>query len=211
MALNLKKMERGTRLNLSKEQPSLKRIRLGLSWDVKDGVVADLDASVLCLTGDEGSEKLVGTVDTNTGVKTGCVWYGSAEKQDGKPTYANGAIIHSGDNRTGEGDGDDESILIDLTKIPDEVTQILSVITIYNEDGAEKVNFGRVKNASVKVYNDETGDALYSFDLTEDASNGTAVEMTRIYRKGGDWRLATLGEVVGDAQNGLESIITKYQ
>jgi tellurium resistance protein TerD len=211
MGLNLTKMERGTRLNLSKEQPALRRVRLGLSWDVKEGVTADLDASVLCLTGEEGSEKLVGTLDTNTGVKSGCVWYGSAEKLDGKPTYANGAIIHNGDNRTGEGEGDDEEIIINLDKIPDEVTHILSVITIYNEDGAEKVNFGRVKNASVRVYNDETGEALYEFDLTEDASNGTAVEMTRLYKKGGDWRLATLGEVVGETQNGLEAILVKYQ
>lgn len=211
MALNLKKMERGSRLNLSKEQPTLKRVRLGLAWDVKEGVTADLDASVLCLNGEEGAEKLAGAVDTKSGVRAGCVWYGSAEKTDGKPSFANGAVVHSGDNRTGEGDGDDESVVIDLTQIPEDITQILSVITIYNEDGAEKVNFGRVKNASVRVYNDETGEAMYSFDLTEDASNGTAVEMTRLYRKDGDWRLATLGEVVGDAQNGLESIITKYQ
>lgn len=211
MALNLKKMERGSRLNLSKEQPGLKRVRLGLSWDVKDGVTADLDASVLCLTGEEGSEKLTGTVDPNSGVKTGCVWYGSSEKINGKPSFANGAIIHNGDNRTGEGEGDDETVVIDLTAIPEDITQILSVITIYNEEGAEKVNFGRVKNASVRVYNDETDEALYEFDLTEDASNGTAVEMTRLYRKGGEWRLATLGEVVGDTINGLEAIINKYQ
>lgn len=195
--MNLKKMERGQRINLSKENPGLSRVRIGLSWDVKEGVTADLDASVACLG---ENEKLVGDVLEGAGVPAGLVFYSNT-------TYK--GVTHQGDNRTGEGEGDDETVIVDLNAC-DGISEILTVITIYNESDADKVVFGRVKNASVRLYDDSTGEALYEFDLTEDASNGTAVEMARLYKKDGQWRFGTLGEVVGDAPNGLEAIAQKY-
>lgn len=209
MALNLTK---GQRLNLNKENPGLKKVILELSWDVKEGVTADLDASCLCMKGDEGNEIILGDLDPASGVKDGVVWYGSRMKSStGKPMFGNGAITHSGDEKTGASDGVDESITIQLDQVPAEVERILAVISIYNEPTAEKVTFGRVKNANVVLKNGDTNEKLYSFDLTEDGSQGTAIEMCRLYKKDGEWRFATLGEVVGTTQNGLEAIITKYQ
>ena len=197
--MNLKKMDRGQRINLAKEQPGLNKLRIGLSWDVKPGVVADLDAAVICLN---TNEKIAGEFDSHSGVNKGLVYYNNLKF---------GSIEHHGDNRTGDGDGDDETITIDLNNVPSEVETILASITIYNEPNAEKVVFGRVKNATVRLYNDETNEALYEFDLTEDASNGTAVEMCRVYKKQGQWRFGTLGEIIGDSANGLEDIARKYQ
>ena len=197
--MNLKKMERGQRINLTKENPGLTKVKIGLSWDVKEGVNADLDAAAICLN---SNEKIAGTFDSNSGINTGLVYYNNLQFS---------SIKHCGDNRTGEGSGDDEIITIDLNSISEEVESVLASITIYNEPNAEKVVFGRVKNATVRLYNAETNQALYEFDLTEDASNGTAVEMCRVYKKGGQWRFATLGEIIGNSDNGLEDIARKYQ
>ena len=169
--MNLSKMDCGQRINLAKENPGLSKIKIGLSWDVKEGIVADLDAAIVCLTTDE---KISGVLDPKAGIKTGLVYYNNMQF---------GSIKHHGDNRNGEGEGDDEVITLDLNDIPCDVESILTAITIYNEPNADKVVFGRVKNATVRLYNDTTNEALYEFDLTEDASMGTAVEMSRLYKK----------------------------
>ena len=191
MALQLVKA--GDRINLSKEQAGLKKLKIGLSWDVKEGVTADLDASLLIL--DQNGKML--TEDS-------IVFYNKLE------VYG-GAIKHSGDERSGAAEGDDETILIDLSRLPAEVQIMAAVITIYGSGQSSLVTFGRVKNASVRLYNADTNQALYQFDLTEDASRGTAVEMSRLYRKDGEWRFTTLGDVVGTSANGLEDIINKYK
>ncbi|GAB2589409.1 TerD family protein [Spirosoma areae] len=191
MALQLVKA--GDRINLSKEQAGLKKLKIGLSWDVKEGVTADLDASVLIL---DQNEKML-TEDS-------VVFYNKLEAYGG-------AIKHSGDERTGAADGDDETITIDLGRLPNDVQIVTAVITIYGVGQISPVTFGRVKNASVRLYNADTNQALYQFDLSEDASRGTAVEMARIYRKDGDWRFTTLGDIVGTSANGLEDIINKYK
>jgi len=197
---NLTKMEAGSRVNLSKENPELTKIKVGLSWDEKQGVVVDLDAS--CVVAIAG--KAVGAEDSN-GVKDGIVWYNGTTYKD--------AVKHDGDNRTGEGDGDDEVIHIDLAKLAD-TEEALIVATVYSK--SDVIKFGRAANAYLKVYNDETGEELYSFDLTEDGSSATAIEMARFYKKDGEWRLGTLGDPVlmpdGTAPaNGLEAIVGKYQ
>jgi tellurium resistance protein TerD len=197
--MNLTKMDRGQRINLAKENPGLSKIKIGLSWDVKEGVVADLDAAVVCLN---SLEKMSGTMDSKSGINKGLVYYNNLEY---------GSVKHHGDNRTGEGEGDDEVITLNLNDLPSDVESILSVITIYNASDAEKVVFGRVKNAAVRLYNAENNEALYEFDLTEDASNGTSVEMCRLYKKSGEWRFATLGEIIGSTANGLEDIASKYK
>lgn len=191
MALQLVKA--GDRINLSKEQVGLKKLKIGLSWDVKDGVTADLDASILIL---DQNEKML--------AEDSIVFYNKLEAYGG-------AIKHSGDERTGAAEGDDETITIDLSQLPNDVQIITAVITIYGTGQSNSVTFGRVKNASVRLYNADTNQALYQFDLTEDASRGTAVEMARIYRKDGDWRFTTQGDIVGTSANGLEDIINKYK
>ncbi len=192
MALQLQKVEAGQRINLSKDHAGLKKVRIGLSWDVKEGVEADLDASLLVL-GD--NEKML--------AEDSIVYYNKLEMYGG-------AIKHSGDERSGAAEGDDETITVDLSKLPADVKTMLAVITIYGKQGAS-VTFGRVKNASVRLYNADTNQGLYEFDLSEEASRGTAVEMARIYLKDGEWRFTTLGDIVGTAANGLEDVINKYK
>lgn len=194
MAIQLQKVESGQRINLSKSQPGLKRVRIGLSWDVKEGVAADLDASLLVLN---AQEKML-TEDS-------IVFYNQLALYDE-------AIKHSGDERSGDKDGDDETITIDLSKLPAEVKILLAVITIYGDpNSGALVNFGRVKNASVRLYDADKDQALYEYDLSEDASRGTAVEMARLYFKDGAWRFTALGDIVGTSPNGLVDIINKYQ
>jgi tellurium resistance protein TerD len=193
MALQLQKVEAGQRINLSKEHAGLKRVRIGLSWDVKEGITADLDASVLILG---ANEKML--------TEESIVFYNQTE-------LYNGAVKHSGDERTGEKSGDDESLIIDLPKLPADAQILMVVITIYGTGQGTPVTFGRVKNASVRLYNADTNQALYEYDLTEDASRATAVEMARLYLKDGAWRYTSLGETVGTSQNGLVDIINRYQ
>jgi tellurium resistance protein TerD len=192
MAIELQKMGAGERINLSKAHGGLKKLKIGLSWDVKEGVEADLDASLLVMGDNEKMLK-----------DDSIVFYNKLE-------LYNKAIEHSGDERGGEKEGDDETITIDLSKLPADVKIMLAVITIYGKEGSS-VTFGRVKNASVRLYNAETNQALYEFDLSEDASRGTAVEMARIYLRDGQWRFTTMGDIVGTSPNGLVDIINKYK
>ncbi len=200
MALQLQKVSAGERINLSKDHSELKKIKIGLSWDVKEGVTADLDASLVVLG---ENEKML--------AEDSILFYNSPKNPQGKPVLYNGALEHSGDEKTGAADGDDETITIDLTKIPADVKIMLAAITIYGVGQSSPITFGRVKNAMVKLYNAETNEALYQFDLTEDASRGTSVEMARVYLKDGQWRFTALGDILGTAPNGLEDIVNKYK
>lgn len=197
--MNLTKMDRGQRINLSKTNPGLSKIKIGLSWDVKQGVDADLDATVVCLN---NSGKISGEKIESSGVNSGLVYYNN---------LSYGCVKHQGDERTGGESGDDETITLDLKSLPSDINEIVAVITIYNEEGKEKVVFGRVNNASVRLYDETNNQALFEFDLTEDASTGTSVEMCRLYNKNGEWRFATLGEIIGSTSNGLEDIANKYK
>ncbi len=199
MALELRKVSAGERINLSKEQAGLKKFKIGLSWDEKDGIKADLDVSLVVL-GD--NEKMI--------AQDSILFYNSPKNAQGKLNLYNGALEHSGDERTGAAEGDDETIVIDLSKIPSEVKILLAVATTYPVDG-NPITFGRVKNASVRLYNGDNNQALYQFDLSEDASRATSVEVARIYLKDGEWRFTTLGDIVGTSANGLEDIINKYK
>ncbi len=199
MALELRKVEAGQRINLSKEQGGLKKFKIGLSWDEKDGVKADLDVSLVVL-GD--NEKMI--------AEDSILFYNSPKNAQGKLHLYNGALEHSGDERTGAAEGDDETIVIDLSKLPSEAKILLAVATTYPVDG-NSVTFGRVKNASVRLYNGDNNQALYQFDLSEDSSRATSVEVARIYLKDGEWRFTTLGDIVGTSANGLEDIINKYK
>jgi tellurium resistance protein TerD len=195
MPINLTK---GERVNLSKENPTLQKIKLGLSWDIKEGVNADLDASLIILNGEDNPKMLA---------DDSLVYYNKTEAY-------NGAIKHSGDNKTGDGDGDDETIIIDLAKLPAEVQVLLAAITSYNKPetvASDIATFGRVKSAKVKLYNEQTNEVLYTFDLSEDASTATSMEVARLYKKDGEWRFTTLGDIIGRGLNGLEDVLNKYK
>jgi tellurium resistance protein TerD len=172
-------LNKGGRISLSKENPGLKKILVGLGWDARatDGGDYDLDASVFILN---AAEKVRTEQDF--------IFYNNLKGADG-------AVEHTGDNRTGAGDGDDEAIKLDLAKLDShtDIQKISIVVTIHDAD-ARHQNFGQIENAFIRVVNDETGMEIVRFDLTEDYSIETAMIFGEIYKKDGEWRFSAVGQ-----------------
>ena len=184
MAINLQKGQR--------ENINAPKFTIGLGWDTNNtstGGAFDLDASLFLLN---DGKKLVS--DNHF------IFYNNLESPDK-------AVIHSGDNLTGDGDGDDEQIKIDLTKIDDAVKEITVVVTIHEAD-ARRQNFGQVRNSFIRIFNTETNEEILKYELDEDLSIETAVEFGRIYNRNGEWKF----EAVGSGQrDGLEKFVSMYQ
>lgn len=182
MAINLQK---GQRENLNAQ-----KFTIGLGWDTNvssTGADFDLDASVFILG---SNSKLV--------ADEYFVFYNNAKSPDG-------AVTHTGDNLTGDGDGDDESILVDLSKINPAVQEICVVVTIHDAAN-RKQNFGQVRNSFIRVV-DENNNVLVKYELDEDFSVETAIEFGRIYKKDGQWKFEAVG---AGMKGGLEDYLTKY-
>ncbi|KTQ91815.1 chemical-damaging agent resistance protein C [Aureimonas ureilytica] len=187
MAVSLSK---GGNVSLSKEAPGLTAVTVGLGWKPKvtDGAAFDLDASVFIL-GDNGKA----LSDSHF------VFYNNAKSPDG-------AVVHSGDNRTGEGDGDDERVQIDLAKLDPAAVKVAFVVTIHDAE-TRKQNFGQVGDAYIRVLNAADGKELAIYDLDEDASTETAMIFGELYRNGPDWKFKAVGQgYVG----GLAKAATEY-
>ncbi|MFP3593184.1 TerD family protein [Chryseobacterium sp. SIMBA_038] len=184
MAINLQKGQR--------ENINAPKFTVGLGWDTNNtstGTGFDLDAS-LFLLGE--NKKLVS--DNHF------IFYNNLESPDK-------AVIHSGDNLTGDGNGDDEQIKIDLTKIDDAVKEITVVVTIHEAE-SRKQNFGQVRNSFIRIFNTETNEEILKYELDEDFSIETAVEFGRIYNRNGEWKF----EAVGSGQrDGLDKFVSIYQ
>ena len=145
-------LQKGQKVSLTKDNPGLKKVVVGLGWDVNafdTGGDFDLDA-VAFLLGDSG--KVADSDDF--------VFYRNL-------THSSGSVVHQGDNLTGIGDGDDEQIKVDLSKVPDSVTKIAFTVTIYEAE-QRRQNFGQVNNAFIRIYNEETGEEMIRYDLGED-------------------------------------------
>ena len=173
-------LEAGHRINLEKTAPGLKRVRIGLGWKVNaaEGEEFDLDLTVfLCKKNAADEPEMLSNAHL--------VFYNQLTSPDG-------AVVHSGDNRTGDKEGDDEEVTVDLAKVQAEVVEMPIVVTIHDGE-ARKQNFGRVNGAYVKVYNDETGKVLATYDLNEDYSDKTALQFGSLYRKDGNWRFHAVG------------------
>ena len=173
MAISLQK---GGNVSLSKEAPGLSKITVGLGWDSRatDGADFDLDAS-LFLCGDDGK-----VIDDKH-----FVFYGNLKSPDG-------SVEHTGDNLTGEGDGDDEQIKIDLNAVPAGVKKMVVAVTIH-EATARGQNFGQVVNAFMRVI-DQSGDKeLARYDLSEDYSIETAMIFGEVYRHNDEWKFKAVG------------------
>ena len=170
----------GHRINLEKTAPGLKRVRIGLGWKVNavEGQPFDLDASVFLCRRDASDHPVMIS-------NAHFVYYNHATSPDG-------AVVHSGDNRTGDKDGDDEVITVDLAKVETEVVEMPIVVTIHDAD-VRKQTFGMVTDAYVKVYNDDTGEVIAQYDLDEDYSDKTALQFGSLYRKDGEWRFQAVG------------------
>ena len=188
MAISLQK---GQRVDLTKDRPSLKNVLIGLGWDINhyDGETDfDLDASAFMT-------KANGKV----GNENDFILYGNLN-------HVSGSVQHMGDNRTGEGDGDDEVIKVQLDKIPSDYDTISFTVTIYE---AEKrlQNFGMVENAYVRLIDEDTGEELVRFDLTEDFSTETALVVAEIYKRDGQWKFAAIGS---GYDGGLKALCKEY-
>jgi tellurium resistance protein TerD len=183
MALTLTK---GSSLSLSKEAPGLVRTRIGLGWDARstDGVAFDLDSSALLLGAD-------GKVRSNDDF----IFYKQLSDTAG-------SVVHQGDNRTGEGEGDDEQITIDLSKVPADVQKIVISASIY-EDGPSTLNFGQVRNAYIRLLNEDNGEEILRYDLAEDAGSETALNFAEVYRHNGDWKFRAVGQGYASGLAGL--------
>ncbi len=174
MAVSLTK---GQKVDLTKGNPSLKKITVGLGWDVNrydGGYDFDLDAAAFLL-GANG--KVTGDEDF--------VFYNQLK-------HPSGSVEHMGDNLTGAGEGDDEEIRIDLSKVPANIEKIDFTVTIY-EGQERRQTFGQVENAYIRVVDEATGKELIRYDLGEDFSIETAVVVGEIYRKNGEWRFNAIG------------------
>ncbi|MDE5768379.1 MAG: TerD family protein [Oscillospiraceae bacterium] len=174
MAVNLAK---GQKVDLTKGNPGLSKLLVGLGWDVNKydgGAAFDLDASAF-LAGANG--KVISDADF--------VFYGNLK-------HASESVIHTGDNLTGEGEGDDEVIKVDLSRVPANIEKIAFTVTIYDAD-VRNQNFGQVSNAYIRVLNQETGEELIHFDLGEDFSIETAVVVAELYRHNGEWKFNAIG------------------
>ncbi len=188
MPINLTK---GQKVDLTKGNPGLKKIMVGLGWDVNafdSGADFDLDASAFLL-GEDGK----------CPTEKEFIFYGNL-------THESGAVQHMGDNLTGEGEGDDEQILVDLSLIPANITKVAFTVTIYDSD-ARGQNFGQVSNSFIRIVDESTGQELIRYDLGEDFSIETAVVVGELYRHNGEWKFNAIGS---GFQGGLAALCGHY-
>lgn len=174
MAVSLSK---GGNVNLSKEAPGLSAISVGLGWDtrVTDGAAFDLDASAFLLK-----------VDGKVRADSDFIFYNNK-------IGAGGSVEHSGDNTTGAGEGDDETVKMNLAQIPTEIDKVVFSVTIHEAE-ARKQNFGQVSKAFIRVVNQANNQEIARYDLSEDASTETAMIFGEVYRSGGDWKFKAVGQ-----------------
>lgn len=174
MALSLQK---GGNLSLTKTDASLTKLLIGLGWDPRatDGVEFDLDASAFLL-GANGKVRS----------EADFVFYNQLKSTDG-------SVEHAGDNRTGAGDGDDEVLKVDLSRVPADVDKIAFIVTIHDADG-RKQNFGQVGGSFIRIANEVSGAEVVRYDLAEDASTETAMIFAELYRNNGEWKFRAVGQ-----------------
>lgn len=174
MAISLSK---GGNISLSKTDPSLVRMVVGLGWDERqtDGKEFDLDASAFILGADGKCRK-----------DTDFIFYNNMKSLDG-------AVEHTGDNRTGAGEGDDEQIKVDLSKLSADVDKIAITVTIHDADQRSQ-NFGQVANAFIRIANGDNGSEVVRYDLTEDYSTETAMVFGELYKHNGEWKFRAVGQ-----------------
>ncbi|WP_432353648.1 TerD family protein [Sporosarcina sp. A2] len=200
MAIVLKK---GQRIDLTKENPGLSKVVVGLGWDPiqqksgglfgglfggGSGANMDIDASVIMLQDDKFKEK------------SQLIYFGNL-------TSKCRSVQHTGDNVTGEGDGDDEQVIVDLQKVPANVNKLIFVVNIY-DCVKRKQDFGQVQNAYIRVLNASNQNELLKFNLSENYSGSTSLTVAEIYRHGSEWKFGALG--AGSKDPGLQDIVKHY-
>jgi tellurium resistance protein TerD len=184
-------LAKGQKIDLTKTNPGLIKGVIGLGWDTNkysSGYSYDLDASAFLV---DGNDRCQNDHDF--------IFYNNLE-------HPSGAVVHTGDNLTGEGDGDDEQIIVDFSKIPANVQKIGIAVTIHDAE-ARNQNFGQVSNAFVRLADEATGEELLRYDLGEDFSIETAVVFCELYKHGQDWKFSAIGS---GFSGGLASLCRNY-
>ncbi|MGN0299144.1 MAG: TerD family protein [Lachnospiraceae bacterium] len=184
-------LSKGQKIDLTKGNPNLKKIMVGLGWDVNEfdsGYDYDLDASAF-LVGSNGKCPR----------ETDFIFYGNLE-------HSSGAVKHMGDNLTGSGEGDDEQILVDLSLVPDNITKIAFTVTIYDAE-RRRQNFGQVSNSFIRIVDEVAGNEIIRYDLGEDFSIETAIVVGELYRYNGAWKFNAIGS---GFQGGLAALCAHY-
>lgn len=183
-------LAKGQNLSLTKNVPTLKNLQVGLGWDVRstDGQAFDLDASAF-MVGENGK------VPSNANF----IFYNQPHSQCG-------SVAHLGDNLTGAGDGDDETINVALDKVAQDIRSIFITVTIHEAEN-RKQSFGQVHNAFIRIVNQDTGEEIVRFDLSEDYSIETALIFGEIYRHNNEWKFRAIGEGYKD---GLAALCKQY-
>lgn len=188
MPINLSK---GQKVELTKGNPGLKNIMVGLGWDVNifdSGAAFDLDAAAFLL-GSNGKCPADGDF----------IFYSNLK-------HSSGSVEHMGDNLTGEGEGDDEQIKINLSSVPANIEKIAFTVTIYDAE-TRRQNFGQVSNAFIRIVNSDNNEELIRYDLAEDFSIETAVVVGELYRHNGEWKFNAIGS---GFQGGLAALCNYY-
>ena len=190
MPINLQK---GQKVSLTKGNPGLSKVVVGVGWDVNQfdtGGAFDLDGAAFLVT-------------ENGKVSRGedFVFYGNL-------THPSGSVQHMGDNLTGEGEGDDEQIKVNLSAVPANIAKIVFTVTIYDAE-TRRQNFGQVSNAFIRIYNEDTGEEMLRYDLGEDFSIETAAVFGELYKNGNEWKFNAIGQPVREASR-LDALIKLY-
>lgn len=192
-------LQKGQRIDLTKGKADLSRIMVGLGWDPvgktggfsffkSSGQDIDCDASVIMLQNDRFTEK------------KDLIYFGNKSSN-------NGSVVHSGDNLTGEGDGDDEVIMVDLKNIPTQYNKLVFVVNIYDCE-RRKQDFGMIKNAYIRVVNPQTNEEIVRYNLSDNYSGQTTLITGEIYRHNDEWKFAAVG--TGTTDPGLSAICNRY-
>ncbi|MFD7557999.1 MULTISPECIES: TerD family protein [unclassified Streptomyces] len=179
-------LSKGGNVSLTKAAPNLTAVIVGLGWDARTttGVDFDLDASAI-LTNDQGKV----ASDANF------VFFNNLKSPDG-------SVEHTGDNTTGEGEGDDEAIKVNLAGVPGDVAKIVFPVSIYEAE-ARQQSFGQVRNAYIRVVNQADNSELARYDLSEDASTETAMVFGELYRNGAEWKFRAIGQGYASGLRGI--------
>lgn len=183
-------LSKGGNLSLAKADPSLTKLIVGLAWDERttDGAAFDLDASAFLLSS-------LGKVRSDADF----IFYNQL-------STPNGSVEHTGDNRSGAGDGDDESIKIDLDMLSEDIQKIVFTVTIHDA-AARNQSFGQISNASIRIVNQLTDLEVLRYDLVEDYSTETAMVFGELYRHGGEWKFRAVGQ---GYKGGLAALCRQY-
>lgn len=195
MSVNLSK---GQRINLSKEVEGLSKIMVGLGWDAakqSGGILNHLFGSTSYSIDCDASAITMG----NGNKYRACIYYGNLSEDN---------VYHHGDNLTGDGDGDDEQITVDLAHLLSEIERIVFVVNIYNCT-ERKQDFGLIKNAYIRLVDESTGKEICKYNLSDDYAGKTAMIFAEVYRNNGEWKFNAIGQGTNDAS--ISQLINRYR